>query len=128
MIKQKIYVTTQKEFFHCYPDAPEEVSYLRDVHRHILHIKASIEVFSSDRELEFIMVKHALDKFLQEKKFEKETSCEQVGLAVLAFLQDTCMSFRDIEVEVSEDGENGSILIYCPDYKSELTSNKSVVY
>jgi len=40
-----IWITTQKAMFHKYPDAPDEVSFLRNEHRHMFHFKIYLEVF-----------------------------------------------------------------------------------
>ena len=108
-----IYVTTQTEFIHRYPDAPDEVAYLRYPHRHLLHVKAKIEVYSNDRELEFIMVKHELSHFLFSLGSDNiEQSGEDVACSVLQFLQNKYGTDRDVEITISEDGENGCELIY----------------
>lgn len=105
-----IYVTFQKEMIHSYPDAPEEVDYLKYPHRHMLHIKAEIEVFSHDREIEFIMLKHELEKHLN---LDASTnSCEKIAQELLNYIQMRYTYERDVEIIVSEDGENGCRLVY----------------
>jgi len=39
----EIFVTFSFEGEHCYPDAPDEVSYLRNVHRHLFNVR--VEMF-----------------------------------------------------------------------------------
>lgn len=109
-----INVTTTAEFIHSYPDAPEEVSFLRSPHRHLLHIAAEIEVFSDDRELEFILVKRDLDLYLKCLKLDTPSisSCERIGHLILEHLQIKYGDNRDITVSVSEDGENGAVIKY----------------
>lgn len=106
-----IYVTLQKEFIHQYKDAPDEVYYLRYPHRHLAHIKIKIEVYGDDRELEFIMVKHAVDNYLKLNTLTNN-SCEQVANMLLYFIQSKYGKNRDIEIQISEDNENGCELIY----------------
>ena len=114
MIQTSINVTTSCEFIHSYPDAPEEVSFLREPHRHMLHIVAEIEVFSDDRELEFIIVKRDLDFYLRFLELDKHStrSCEMIGRSIIDHLQEEYGTNRDITVSVSEDGENGAVVKY----------------
>lgn len=120
-MKTFIFVTTQFEDVHCYLDAPEEVAFLRTPHRHMFHVKATIEVTHLDRELEFIIVKRDLEKMCQKVKEAlkpEAKSCERIA-SWLARAIATKHSWitdklgvervREITVEVSEDGENGSI-------------------
>ena len=83
-LKTFIQVRSSSEFIHFYPDAPEEVAFLREPHRHILQISAEIEVFTSDRELEFIIVKRELEKWLKQLELTTPTSrsCEDIGLSI----------------------------------------------
>lgn len=115
MKKTFIYVTTQKEFIHQYKDAPEEVEYLRYPHRHVAHIKIRIQVFDNNRELEFIMLKHRLDRYLSElldTSVLSNRSCETIANSILSFLIEKYGSNRDMYICVSEDGENGCELYY----------------
>ena len=123
MIKRYVYVTLQKEFIHQYKDAPEEVSYLRYPHRHIAHIKASIQVEHNDREIEFIMMKHYLEEKINLLGITT-SSCEQIAEYVIIYLQERYGRGRDIKVEVSEDGENGCELFYAGDSFRNMIAGK----
>jgi len=117
MISKSIYVTTTTEFVHQYKDAPDEVEYLRYPHRHLLYIRAEIEVFNEDRELEFIMVKHKVDKFVRDTFSEvTNRSCENLCSMLLSYLQSEYGNDRNISITVSEDNENGAILVYKEGY------------
>lgn len=109
-----IYVTTRFAAFHRWVDAPAEVYFLREYHRHLFHVKLSLRVAHKNRELEFFMVQKELVDFVR-LTLEGEYfsySCEQLaqlianrfaalyGLSVVA------------AVEVSEDGENGAVLTF----------------
>lgn len=106
---------TQFEGIHCWPEAPDEVSYLRNPHRHIFEVVAEIEVEHNDRDLEFIMVKHQIDKRLSCELDDHgvwqmgRTSCEDVAEMLLGFLEGKYPN-RTIFVSVYEDGENGCTL------------------
>lgn len=113
MIQRYIYVTFQQEFIHRYPDAPDEVAYLRDYHRHIAHIKVQIEVYHNERELEFIMVKHNLAAVVSNYiRVTSDNSCETIAENIIEYVKKTYGENRDIEVDVAEDGENGCRLVY----------------
>lgn len=106
-----IYITDTFEFYHRYENAPDEVAYLRYLHRHLAHVKVKIEVFHDDRELEFIMVKHRVKDILTFLRFDDTTSCEMVAELLLSKLQ-LIYGDRDMTIEVNEDNENGVELIY----------------
>ena len=113
MIDRYIYVTFQQEFIHRYPDAPNEVSYLRDFHRHLAHIKVEIEVYHNERELEFIMVKHELQRYVSGMlQTCGNNSCETIAESIIDFVKKKYGDNRDIVVDIAEDGENGCRLVY----------------
>lgn len=110
-----IVVKTQFEFIHKYENAPEEVKYLREPHRHIFYVEAKIQVYNNDRELEFILVKHDIDKFLQGivSSAPITYSCEMFAEDISNFLIRTYAKHinRNIEVSVFEDNENGAQIV-----------------
>lgn len=117
MILKTIVVRTQFEGIHCYPDAPKDVEFLKHPHRHMFYVEAEIEVFHDDRELEFILVKRDLDKFL--KGDLKSASCEMICRTVQQYLKRTYplngaqvsitgSNERYVNVSVFEDDENGA--------------------
>lgn len=129
-MKSFIFITTSFEGFHSYPDAPEEVAFLRNLHRHMFHVKVTLEVFHNDREVEFIMLKrHIDDLILFMLRKAPMQSCEDLATRLLQKLSSTtldgvllgmcvktnsykeqeCMQ-RHITVEVNEDGENGGVV------------------
>lgn len=118
MEKMLIVVRTQTEGTHCYPDAPDEVAFLRNLHRHIFHIEAEIEVFHDERELEFFMVKRVIDDHLYNPLRAPSSSCEQIARNLKKFLQVKYplpsnirfRKYRTINIKVFEDNENGVYL------------------
>lgn len=107
----KIYVTvtTQFEGFHCWPDAPDEVAFLRDRHRHMFHVKAVKRVSHDDRDVEFILLKRAIDTKVVTMQAADGVdvstwSCERWALELVN-------EFGLSECEVSEDGENGARVV-----------------
>ena len=111
MTQTFIYVTLEHEFVHRYKDAPEEVSYLRNYHRHIAHIKVQVEVFHDDREIEFIMLKHELQDHLSQFNEQLDLSCESLAKGLLYYMQ-THYGDRDMMIVVNEDNENGCEVVY----------------
>jgi len=111
-----ITVKAQKDGLHFYGDAPKEVAYLRTLHRHMFHVEAELQVFHSDRELEFFMVQKELQRILDEIFAEENygMSCEYIAANVQLKLDELypfCTGPRQINVRVSEDGENGVYLV-----------------
>lgn len=81
----------------------EEVAYLANEHRHIFHITAYVEVNHEDRDVEFIVLKHQIQNFLQERYPDAKlgsTSCETLATILITY-------FSLSKCIVSEDGENG---------------------
>jgi 6-pyruvoyl-tetrahydropterin synthase len=109
---RKIFITTQFEHTHNYPSATEEVIFLRYMHRHIFKVRVEIEVFNDERDLEFIIVKRKIDKFISSNIQLKDdnSSCETMAEKIYTYLKNTIALNRKVVVEVNEDGENGAIL------------------
>jgi len=114
----KIFVTVKVPGLHFWPEANEKSlnhPYLRFPHRHMFHIKVMKIVQGLNRELEFFQLQEKLIEGLNsvynggnpitKSDFYnfKNDSCEIIATRLLKLLG------MD-EVEVSEDGENGSIV------------------
>jgi len=124
MIKQtnKIWVKFSKEGIHKYPaaltdPALADVSFLGYPHRHIFHFKVAIQVFHDDRDIEFILFKRWLES-LYSASWNGDAalqldykSCEMISDELAAKININYPG-RDIVIEVSEDGENGSYAEY----------------
>lgn len=113
----RIWVTFKVPGIHCYPDAPEDVAYLRSPHRHLFHFKAAIQVFHDEREIEF----HQFLRFCKSHYASEEDcsnqSCETLARTLVEriraqypMLGTEPYLIRAIAVEVSEDGECGAIV------------------
>ena len=117
-----IWVTFRKEGIHKYPAALDDpklatgdrmdVSFLGYPHRHIFHFKVAIEVFHDDRDIEFIQFKRWIEDMYSEGTLKLDyKSCEMISDDL--YIQITKRyPGRNIEIDVSEDGENGSHSIY----------------
>ena len=121
-VSNQIWVTFTKEGIHKYPaalDDPklatgdwDDVSFLGYPHRHIFHFKVGVEVFHDDRDIEFIQFKRWLERLYSDGTLELDyRSCEMISDA-LAEQINAKYPGRKIEIEVSEDGENGSVSRY----------------
>jgi len=110
-MKRYIWISTSFEGFHKWKDAPDDVGFLRDLHRHVFHVRLDIEVKHDDRELEFFQVKRQLERYLRTYYHEKVDigSCEMIAERIVMWA-DTKYPGRDISVSVSEDNENGAIV------------------
>lgn len=106
-----IMVKTQFEWCHKWSNAPQAVSYLKNLHRHIFYVNCKIEVIHDDRELEFILVKHFINNVISDIQANcPETfSCEQIASYIRNKLLET-YGPRKISVSVFEDNENGAIV------------------
>ena len=108
-----IIVRGQYEFNHRYAQAPQEVAYLRNLHRHMFNYEVELEVYHDDRELEFIMVKHDIEAYLanRQENWDERTSCEQMAKCIGQYLQMKHGFERYLSVSVFEDNENGAKII-----------------
>jgi hypothetical protein len=120
--KRMIFVTFQKEGIHRYPAAATDpnlctageydVSFLANPHRHIFHFNVSIEVFHNDRDIEFIQFKRWLESLYNKDILELDfKSCEMIGDDLYEQIASRYPD-RNIEITVSEDGENGATIFY----------------
>jgi len=90
------------EAIHHWKECPiEEVSFLKDKHRHIFYVEAEKEVFHNNRDIEIIMLKREMEKY-SKKKYDYETqSCEDIAENLLN-------KFNLKSCSVLEDNENGA--------------------
>jgi hypothetical protein len=120
--KRMIWVTFQREGIHKYPGADTDpklatgdeydVSFLGYPHRHIFHFKVAIQVFHNDRDIEFIQFKRWLDNSFRDGVMQLDhKSCEMVSDELYMYIANRYPD-RDIEITVSEDGENGATIYY----------------
>lgn len=102
-----ITITTRFSAYHCWPDAPGAVEFLRSKHRHVFHVKATKQVTHGDRDIEFILFKEEVDAWVEDTLEGEDTStwsCERWAVEMI-------QRFELSECEVSEDGENGAKVI-----------------
>ena len=117
-----IFVTFQKEGIHCYPAAATDpllatgdeydVSFLGTPHRHIFHFRVAIDVFHNDRDIEFIQFKRWLENLYKDSILALDyKSCEMIADDLYLQIAGRYPN-RNVQIEVSEDGENGCVINY----------------
>lgn len=117
-----IWVTFRKEGMHKYPAAltdpalatgdEYDVSFLGYPHRHIFHFKVWIGVTHDDRDIEFIQFKRWLENLYSSGTLQLDyKSCEMMSGDLYDIISNKYPG-REVWIEVSEDGENGSFIKY----------------
>ena len=117
-----IWVTFRKEGMHRYPAAATDpalatgdeydVSFLANEHRHIFHFRVWIGVTHNDRDIEFIQFKRWLENLYKDAILSLDhKSCEMMSDDLYDSIGKKYPG-REIWIEVSEDGENGSFIKY----------------
>ena len=119
-----IWVTFQKEGIHCYPAAATDpnlatgdqydVSFLANPHRHIFHFRVWLSVTHNDRDVEFIQFKRWLEQLYSSAQGVlslDHKSCEMMSDELYDTISQKYPG-REVWIEVSEDGENGSFIKY----------------
>jgi len=127
-VNRSIWVTFKKEGIHKYPaalDDPklatgdwDDVSLLGYPHRHIFHFRVRIEVRHNDRDIEFIQFKRWMERLYSEESTSDNgvlvldyKSCEMIADDLYEAISAKYPG-RFVEIEVSEDGENGCLITY----------------
>jgi len=115
MIKRYIEIKHSFEGFHAYKDAPDEVSFLRQRHRHMFHVTAVVETTHNDRELEFFIEQRFLKSLFSNTQECNNKSCEMICEDVVEEMNRRYNSKRYLRIKVSEDEENAGIVEYIPE-------------
>jgi len=96
---------------HMWPDAPDQVKFLRNDHRHQFHITAWKKVGHDDRQVEVIMLRADIVGEIamqfpydgvSDCNYAGDKSCEQIARTLVHNLE-------LVGCEVLEDGENGAV-------------------
>lgn len=109
-------VSFQFRGFHKWNDAPAEVKHLRNRHRHVFHVTATIKQSHDDRDIEYIMLKRDLKNYMTSTFSPGEPiefgtlSCEMIAKKLVAYMRREYPKREKYIVEVLEDGENGAIV------------------
>lgn len=104
-----IEVEVRVDGYHCWPDAPERLAFLRARHRHTMLVRAQQRVTHNERDIEFFeladQVRHALEATYPAAEYGAldfgAASCETIAAALV----------RDLDLSacgVFEDGKHGA--------------------
>lgn len=89
----------------------EEVSFLRDYHRHVFHVICTKSVYHDDRDVEFIQLSHDIQKYLNDRYYSDQYKClffDDMSCEMIA--NELLQKFNLNGCEVNEDGEGGAIV------------------
>lgn len=108
-----IYVRFERKGFHQYPDAPEQVEYLKQRHRHLFKFEVGVEVYHDDRDIEFHMFQQEIENLFEGTLEIDNKSCEMLCRDIGEYVTSTYPG-RYVYVNVSEDGECGATVEWFP--------------
>lgn len=103
----KLEIITHNEIvgFHCWKNAPEELTFLRSRHRHVFYIRCYIPIAQYDRELEIFSEEEKVAQYLRDRYGDpcefRDMSCESIARELLIYMKAN-------EVEVLEDNRGGA--------------------
>lgn len=120
--ERKIWVTFCKEGIHRYPEAATDpalctageydVSFLASPHRHLFKFCVWIDVWHSNRDLEFIQFKRWLESLYSKDILQLDfKSVEMLADDLYVQIAERYPE-RAVWIEISEDGENGCLVKY----------------
>lgn len=116
-MRSEVCATVRIPAFHSWPDAPDDVAYLRHQHRHLLTVRVWMPVSHGDRDIEFHQLQRAVRVLLlallphpaQPGELQLgNRSCEHVAQLLVSHCSE--LGGMPNRVEVWEDDENGAIL------------------
>jgi len=131
MIQRWIWVTFQRAGFHRYPAAStdeflNDVSYLGNKHRHLFKFRIKIEVWHDDREIEF----HQFLNFCESLFNKGNIDIDYKSVEMLADDLYTEIikkyPYRDMIIDVSEDGECGATLVFDKKNQDDFDKNNII--
>jgi hypothetical protein len=120
--ERKIWTTFRKEGIHKYPAAATDpnlctageydVSFLASPHRHVFWFKVWIDVWHSNRDLEFIQFKRWLESLYSKDILQLDFKSVEMLADDLYIQIAERYPERAVWIEISEDGENGCLVKY----------------
>ena len=110
--KLEVFCSLSIDGIHSWPNCPiDEVDFLRVDHRHMFHVKAYCKVTHSDRDVEFIQLKHRIQEYLGVKYWDDKKMSHYLGAKSCEMLAiELIERFNLTKCEVNEDNENGSVV------------------
>lgn len=99
-------VEVRLQGWHSWPDAHDQRAYLASLHRHMFHVRADVQVFHDDREVEFHDLRDVIATWWGDEASQTDRgSCEHIARDLHDFLAAYVGTDRYITVSVGEDGE-----------------------
>jgi hypothetical protein len=108
----KVLVETYNEVagLHYWPEAPDEVHFLRSKHRHLFCIRCLFEVNHTNRERELYITQNKIEQYLFDK-YPRNEHCLDFGkMSCEMIAADLVQSLSCIYCEVLEDGKGGALV------------------
>jgi hypothetical protein len=100
-----------RPMIHCWPGAPEQVSHLKNPHRHLFHFQVDVQQYGDDRDVEYLMLSDRVQEWFDAQEWALYTSCEMFARRIKWWLESLFHNpVRKVRVSVYEDGENGTVL------------------
>lgn len=118
--KKFVYVSIQKEGYHCFPEAATDpqfatgdeydVSHLAYRHMHYFFIKVWVEVKHTNRHIEFIQMRRWLENLYGTGTLTLNSkSCEMIAEDLYLQLAEKYPD-TEVRIDVSEDNINGALV------------------
>ena len=114
-----LHVKTQFEGFHCWPEAPDDVAFLRTLHRHQFGVQLTLCLpAGSTRQFEFFQVQRDLSylcaRLAAHMKHFNCMSCEDMAARLGDTAADKPYAWREflLSISVSEDEENSATVVF----------------
>jgi len=103
--RTRVIVTHRQVGFHAWPNAPADVAYLAQQHRHLFTFRVECAVVDGDREIEFHTLQRAVRLALGDGEYQwGARSCEHIAIVLRTLLS----QFPVLAIEVWEDDECGA--------------------
>lgn len=110
-MKTSIVIRFQLEGFHNWPQAKDlmpSVAFLSERHRHMFHFELTKRVTHSDRDVEIILFKREVMKYLTDRY---GSPCEFGSRSCEDLAEELINEFLCVRVSVLEDNENGAVVL-----------------
>lgn len=105
-LRSNVIVNLQQAGTHCWQGCNiEQVSYLRNSHRHVFHICCKKNVTDDDRQIEIICFKDKIQEYLIQRY---GNPCSFGGMSCEMIARELQQEFDLSYCRVLEDGENGA--------------------
>lgn len=105
-MKTQVITHNRVSGYHYWPDAPPEVTFLRNKHRHVFEIRCFLAVEDLDREREIFLEQERLKKYLRDVYGEEP--CDFGAFSCEMIARDVMKAMNADSVEVLEDGFGGA--------------------